>query len=320
MTAAVTWNSNSSTGAEQIQIPVKEVKIPVPWGNIVAKLWGNENKRPLLAIHGWQDNCGVWDPLASLISDKVPILAIDMPGHGFSSWLPPGIVYDTWEIVRCIQAIKEYLKWDKVSILGHSMGSIGGARYCGLFPEDVDMVMSVENFVYEDMDINIRLQMHIFGLKKVQLSKSFEPTSEPPAYTMEEIIEKWYLGADKSILKENIPYLVKQGVKPSTKHPGKFFFSRDIRVKYGSFTPENNDYLELLMRRVKCPVLYFRAKDSHYKSLSKGFPLKVQKLLQENNPHYESHLVEGTHHIHINNADKLAPVILEFLAKHNRFT
>lgn len=32
----------------------EEIKIPVPWGHIAAKLWGPKNRRPILTIHGWQ--------------------------------------------------------------------------------------------------------------------------------------------------------------------------------------------------------------------------------------------------------------------------
>ncbi|CAH2074062.1 unnamed protein product, partial [Iphiclides podalirius] len=68
----------------------KEVKIPVQWGHIAGKLWGHENEQPILALHGWQDNAGTWDTLAPFLYKKRPILAIDFPGHGFSSWFPTG--------------------------------------------------------------------------------------------------------------------------------------------------------------------------------------------------------------------------------------
>lgn len=71
----------------------KEVKIPVKWGHVSGKLWGNENEQPILALHGWQDNAGTWDTLAPLLYKKRPILAIDFPGHGLSSWFPPGMSF-----------------------------------------------------------------------------------------------------------------------------------------------------------------------------------------------------------------------------------
>ncbi|GBP10884.1 Serine hydrolase-like protein [Eumeta japonica] len=71
-------------------IPVKEVKIPTQWGFIAGKLWGNDQQRPILALHGWQDNAGTWDTLIPLLPKEYSFLAIDFPGHGQSSWYPPG--------------------------------------------------------------------------------------------------------------------------------------------------------------------------------------------------------------------------------------
>ncbi|CAF4772951.1 unnamed protein product [Pieris macdunnoughi] len=132
----------------------KEIKIPVPWGHVSAKLWGQENQRPVLALHGWQDNAGTWDPLAPMISDKLPILAIDFPGHGHSSWIPPGFQYSPWDLPRLILTIKDYFKWDKISILGHSMGSIAGMRFACVFPDDVDFFIAVDSLFYDDYDLN----------------------------------------------------------------------------------------------------------------------------------------------------------------------
>lgn len=35
-------------------LPVQEVSIPVPWGEIRGKWWGPTDSRPILSLHGWQ--------------------------------------------------------------------------------------------------------------------------------------------------------------------------------------------------------------------------------------------------------------------------
>lgn len=72
---------------------VKEVQIPTDWGHIAAKLWGKEDQRPILALHGWQDNAATWDALIPQLPESCSILAIDFPGHGNSSWIPKGSQY-----------------------------------------------------------------------------------------------------------------------------------------------------------------------------------------------------------------------------------
>lgn len=56
---------------------------------ILAKWWGPRDKQPIIAIHGWQDNAGTFDPLIELLPKELSILCIDLPGHGRSSHIPP---------------------------------------------------------------------------------------------------------------------------------------------------------------------------------------------------------------------------------------
>lgn len=77
---------------ELFQVSFEEVSIPVRCGHVAGKLWGGDKGgQPILALHGWQDNAGTWDPLVPLLNVKRPILAIDFPGHGLSSNIPPGL-------------------------------------------------------------------------------------------------------------------------------------------------------------------------------------------------------------------------------------
>jgi len=69
-----------------------EMKIPVPYGYITAKVWGslNENSIRTIAMHGYMDNAGTFDRLIPLLPDQFYVVAIDLPGHGFSSHVPYG--------------------------------------------------------------------------------------------------------------------------------------------------------------------------------------------------------------------------------------
>lgn len=54
----------------------------------LGKWWGPRDKQPIIAIHGWQDNAGTFDPLIELLPKDLSILCIDLPGHGLSSHIP----------------------------------------------------------------------------------------------------------------------------------------------------------------------------------------------------------------------------------------
>jgi pimeloyl-[acyl-carrier protein] methyl ester esterase len=42
----------------------------------------------LVLLHGWGLNLRIWDGLAAALDDRFRIIAIDLPGHGRSAWLP----------------------------------------------------------------------------------------------------------------------------------------------------------------------------------------------------------------------------------------
>ncbi|CAH4030541.1 serine hydrolase-like protein [Pieris brassicae] len=295
-------------------VAVKEIKIPIPGGYIAGKLWGNDQQQPILALHGWQDNCGVWDALAPIVCDKKPILAIDLPGHGLSSWIAPGALQDTWDVVQYITELKNYFKWDKFSILGHSLGSVGALRYAGLYPKYVDFFIAIENLVYEDHDIDFFLKYLPKELEKCQMSQH-ALNKDPPEGTMEDLTYKLYTAMNKSVYKQNMHYLTQRAIRPSKRDPTKFCYTRDIRLKYISMKPQNTEFLERLFSRLSCPLLYIKAANSSYK-LSDEHCLRVRRILEKNNPNYESHTVGGSHHVHVNNPERLAPIIVDFFRKH----
>ena len=73
----------------------------------------------LVLLHGWGLNVRVWDGLTAALCDRFRIIAIDLPGHGRSPWLPErsslaGQAAQVGETIAAIAA--EY------SLLGWSLG------------------------------------------------------------------------------------------------------------------------------------------------------------------------------------------------------
>ncbi|XP_047021249.1 probable serine hydrolase [Helicoverpa zea] len=292
------------------QIPTKEIQIPVSYGHISGKLWGSGDKQPILALHGWQDNAGTWDPLIPMIIKDRPILALDFPGHGLSSWIS-GTTYNEWEWPRLILYLKDYFKWDKVSFLSHSMGAIAAMRFACLFPDDVDFYIAIDSFILEGHDLNTLVDKIYPKLMQKGLMSQNWLDKEPPAYTLEEIPKTWNIATNGSIAVESVQHLLKRGVKQSKIDPNKYYFSRDPRVKYALLIPEDKKMVEALVRRLKCPMLHIKAIDSPFSSSK--FSLEMRDILQKQNDKYEFHFVPGTHHVHLNNPEVVAPIIEKFI-------
>ena len=62
---------------------VRDIKIPTHPLTYAAKAWGDPEGEPVLALHGWLDNCGTWDLLApEFEAAGFYFVALDFPGHG----------------------------------------------------------------------------------------------------------------------------------------------------------------------------------------------------------------------------------------------
>ena len=91
----------SFTSSATPPVPVEEVSVEMPMGRLRGKIWGSASSSncsgTILAIHGWLDNCGSFAPLAPrllpLLREDTRLIALDMPGHGLSERLPPGMSY-----------------------------------------------------------------------------------------------------------------------------------------------------------------------------------------------------------------------------------
>jgi pimeloyl-[acyl-carrier protein] methyl ester esterase len=73
----------------------------------------------LVLLHGWGLNVRVWDGLAAALSDRFRIIAVDLPGHGRSVWLPErsSLAEQAAQVSETVGAIAgEY------SLLGWSLG------------------------------------------------------------------------------------------------------------------------------------------------------------------------------------------------------
>lgn len=59
---------------------VDEFQVDLTYGRITGKWWGSKKNRPILMLHGWQDNAGSFDTLIPLLPPQFSYLAIDWPG------------------------------------------------------------------------------------------------------------------------------------------------------------------------------------------------------------------------------------------------
>ncbi|XP_073842392.1 probable serine hydrolase [Musca autumnalis] len=216
-----------------------EVRIQVPWGHISGRWYGDQSERPILALHGWLDNCETFAKLAPLVSPYRSLLCIDLPGHGLSSHLPAGILLLLRVLllfVRVILRLMHVYKWEKVSLLGHSMGGSTVFHFASFFPDRVDMIISLDLIKTSYRPAKIVPSNYATAIEKALRDNdrllNALPNSEPPSYTFQQCETMLFEGTHNSVELENCKYILERNVTKSHLYPDKYFFSRDGRVKY----------------------------------------------------------------------------------------
>ncbi len=109
----------------------------------IAALRRNAGDIPVLALHGWLDNANSFRPLAAQL-DGVDLVAIDFPGHGQSAWRPDGLHYHFDDYTFDVLAVLDALGWDRVCLLGHSLGGAVATLVAAAAPERVASLALIE--------------------------------------------------------------------------------------------------------------------------------------------------------------------------------
>ncbi|HAU1037058.1 TPA: alpha/beta hydrolase [Legionella pneumophila] len=109
--------------------------LSIPGLSIACKVWGNPDNPPILALHGWLDNANSFDDIAEHLQNDYYFIAVDLPGHGHSSHLPPGCIYHFTDGIFTVVEIINAFGLNKLHLLGHSMGACLGSLVAGVAPD-----------------------------------------------------------------------------------------------------------------------------------------------------------------------------------------
>ncbi|GBP98502.1 Probable serine hydrolase [Eumeta japonica] len=156
---------------------------------------------PLVGLHGWQDNAGTFDTLAPYLPTNMAFLALDMPGHGLSSWLPEGMAYHSIDYVVPLRRLMEEYKWDTISLMAHSMGSINAFVFSALMPDKVDLYIGLDILKPLTRSADKIIDNYADRIEGVlKAERRMRDKTEPPCYEWDQLVERLHLGTDKSVL------------------------------------------------------------------------------------------------------------------------
>jgi pimeloyl-ACP methyl ester carboxylesterase len=102
--------------------------------------FGNDAKPPLVCIHGLSGNAHNFDGLAIHLAPKYHVISLDVRGRGDSQW-GPSEEYNPTAYSSDLAKLIDMLGFQRVTIIGTSMGGVIAMLYAGGYPERVERMV-----------------------------------------------------------------------------------------------------------------------------------------------------------------------------------
>lgn len=266
----------------------------------------------MIAIHGWQDNAGTFDTLAPLLYKDVPLLCIDFPGHGLSSQFPKGQYYYLfWDGIQVLRRIIKHYGWNKVKLLGHSLGGAVSFLYAASFPNEIDCYISIDiasPTVRDPVQMVSAIGDHVDKFLRYE-TLQFD---QFPGYTKQEANEIAYQGYSGSCTRKSCQILMKRGTKPVPNKDDQYHFTRDARLKVPALGFMTLDQVMEFASRITCSVMNIRGDPGMAFHNPENYH-KVLDKIEETAKKVVRIVVAGTHHLHLNNPERICEQVREFL-------
>ncbi|XP_058060419.1 probable serine hydrolase [Anopheles bellator] len=296
---------------------VREVRLPLPFGDLVCKWWGPTDVRPIVCLHGWMDNAGSFDRLIPLLPSEVSFLAIDLPGHGRSAHLPVGTAYHTLDALRILLHLMQFYGWQRISLMSHSIGAVVAFVFAGIFPDRVDLLISFDMLKPFILDPDMSLFLLADAIPKSLDFDIGSPVRQfsGPTYEYERLVEHMHVGFQESISRDASHYLLYRALEPITDRPGYFRRRLDPRVRHNPGLVWSHDLNLEIARRIKVPFLYLKTTETPIFE-DPQYHQETIDVLVAHNEQFVQRTVEGKHHAHLSSAERVAPLVREFLAQH----
>ena len=122
----------------------REIRLKTRQGMIAGLRCPKEGAARVLCLHGWLDNAASFIPIATCLN-RLDLVAIDLPGHGFSEHRHASTRYHFMDYLYNVDAALDSLGWADCHILGHSMGGAIAAVYGSGCPKRVRSLVLLDS-------------------------------------------------------------------------------------------------------------------------------------------------------------------------------
>lgn len=261
---------------------------------------GREVDPILLCLHGWLDNAASFVPLMNNLTGY-RVIAIDWPGHGYSSHKSADAHYHFIDYVYDLLLLVEANQWQSVNIVAHSMGGMIASAFAAAFPEKVQRLTLIDSIGF----ISAKTEQTTEQLRNGMLSRlKFKDKRKPVHIDVESAIKARRSVSDLTY--DDAKLLVERGL---ASKDGGLTWRADSRLRNTSPYRLSFKQAEQFIKDIKVPVQLIYG--------DKGIEL-VQQGIGHYGPMFEQlsvHKLKGGHHIHMEKPEQSAKLVHSFVQK-----
>ncbi len=282
----------------------------LPWhsgilSGITSKPSDDDTAPRVLALHGWLDNCMSFAPIWPWL-EAYECLAIDLPGHGFSSHRTDYQAYYYADYVHDVAHVIINLGWQELHLVGHSMGGGIAALIAATFPERIKSITLIDTTgplttTPDQMPKLLRTSVEQYQRWQPQHKRSF------PSWDL--AIKTRVRSSLFPISPQNAEYLVRQSMREIT--PDEIMIQSDSRLKNRSPMFYSEPACLAFLGAIKCPVQVIYANQG----LLPNVTTTEQRLAQITDLSLTK--LDGGHYVHMEHPTLVGQAINDFISRHH---
>jgi pimeloyl-ACP methyl ester carboxylesterase len=280
---------------------MQEILLDTARGTVTALQSGNPDGEKILCLHGWLDNAASFIPLMPAM-ENYHVVALDLAGHGGSQHRMLGYDYVFVDWIHDVLDALDSLDWQQAHLLGHSMGGAIATVVAASAPERINKLMLIEALgpiSGKADEAGPRLRQAVAARRYLAGDKAARVIPDIETAVSARL-------AASNMTRDAARLIVQRNLQ---KVSGGYVWRSDPRMMLPTHVRTDESFIRSWIRAIEAQTLVIAADPAPIYFTPEQREARLAELKQG-----QLAVIPGGHHLHMEKADELAKVILDFLA------